>query len=354
MPDLGPKLRADLVDVPAYETAIRVDDHSGYRLHRNENSQPPQGGVLARISSAAMICHRYPDDRSGELTRRIADMIQVSPDHVVVGAGTTAICQQILLATIGHGDEAVFPHGPERYLTLSRVAGARAMQIPLDGYRQDLASMAAAVTDRTRVIFVCSPLSPTGTVIREPEMRAFLAHVPGDVLVVLDEEYRDYVREPGAVDGIELHREYPNVAVMRTFSKAYGLAGLRAGYAISGARVAEAIRTTALPFGVSVTAQLAATAAVQAGDQVRRRVDTLVSERNRLQRLLRSQGWPVPASQANFVWLPLGEAADDFALACADHGLLVRPYPGWGVRVTVSEPAVNDLIAFIVAGYPPP
>jgi histidinol-phosphate aminotransferase len=178
--------------------------------------------------------------------------------------------------------------------------------------------------------------------VRREELEAFLGRVPRDVLVVLDEAYREFVRDPQVPDGLELYRERPNVVVLRTFSKAYGLAGLRVGFAVAHDPVADALRKTAVPFGVSVVAQAAAIASLAAEQELLARVDALVSERDRVLSALRGASWTVPDSQANFVWLPLGEGAEEFAAFCAGRGLAVRPFAGDGVRCTVAEPEASD------------
>jgi histidinol-phosphate aminotransferase len=215
----------------------------------------------------------------------------------------------------------------------------------------DLDAMADAITDRTRLIFVCNPNNPTGTVVRRAELERFLDRVPSDVLVVLDEAYREFIRDPEVPDGREIYRDRPNVCVLRTFSKAYGLAGLRVGFAIAHEPVAAALRKTAVPFGVSQLAQEAAIASLRAEDELFGRVGSLVCERTRVVDGLRSQGWTVPETQANFVWLRLGERTVAFAQACEQAGVVIRPFPGEGVRVTVGEAEANDIFLKVSEGF---
>ncbi|MFD5455532.1 histidinol-phosphate transaminase, partial [Streptomyces olivaceus] len=230
------------------------------------------------------------------------------------------------------------------YPMVPGIRGAPPVPVRLTrGDVHDLDAMADAITDRTRLIFVCNPNNPTGTVVRRAELERFLDRVPSDVLVVLDEAYREFIRDPEVPDGCELYRERPNVCVLRTFSKAYGLAGLRVGFAIAHEPVAAALRKTAVPFGVSQIAQEAAVASLRAEDELIGRVGSLVCERTRVVDALRSQGWTVPETQANFVWLRLGESTVAFADACERAGAVVRPFPGEGVRVTVGESEANDI-----------
>jgi histidinol-phosphate aminotransferase len=212
--------------------------------------------------------------------------------------------------------------------------------------------MAEAITDRTRLVLVCSPNNPTGTAVGRADLERFLDRVPKHVLVVIDEAYREFVRDPDVPDAIEIYRSRPNVAVLRTFSKAYGLAGLRVGFAVAHEPVADALRKTAVPFGVSGLAQAAAVASLAVEDELLERVAALVDERTRVQAALREQGWSrVPASQANFVWLRLGDRTEEFAAACEEAGVVVRPFAGEGARVSIGEPEANDVFLRVAKGF---
>ena len=219
--------------------------------------------------------------------------------------------------------------------------------------RHDLDAMAAEVTDRTRVVLVCTPNNPTGPAVGHAELVAFLDRVPPHVVVVVDEAYREFVRSDDPVDALALYRSRPNVVVMRTVAKAYGLAGLRVGYLVAQEEVAAAVRACALPFGVSAVAQAAVVAALEVEPALLERVDAIVAERDRVVAGLESQGWNVPDAQGNFVWLPLGEDTPRFASACEAEGIVVRPYGADGVRVTVGEPAATDVFLRVAAGFEP-
>jgi histidinol-phosphate aminotransferase len=214
-----------------------------------------------------------------------------------------------------------------------------------------LDAMAKAVTDETRAVLVCSPNNPTGPAVTAAELVDFVDRVPPEVVVVVDEAYREFVRDPAVGDGIDLYRERSNVVVLRTFSKAYGLAGLRVGFAIAPARLADAIRKVSLPFGVSQIAQAAALASLRAEEELFQRVEALVGERNRVLSGLREACWDVPDSQANFVWLQLDDETVEFAAACDDSGVTVRPFPGDGVRVTIGEQEANDIFLRVAAQW---
>jgi len=232
------------------------------------------------------------------------------------------------------------------------VSGAVSVQVPLTGDgRHDLDAMAEAVSARTKVVILCSPNNPTGPALGDHEVRAFPARVPSDVLVVVDEAYREFVRRDDPLDGMALVRERSNVVLMRTFAKAYGLAGLRVGYMVGLTSVAAAVRACSLPFGVSSIAQAAAVASLAAEDELLARVDSLVVERARVVSTLVGQGWDLPDAQGNFVWFPIGDRALAFAAAAEEVGVMVRPFAGDGVRVTIGEAEANDRLLAVAARW---
>jgi histidinol-phosphate aminotransferase len=343
-----PRLRSALEQLPSYRPG-RAPDAAGaltYKISSNENPYPPLPGVLEAAVAAASAMNRYPDMFATSLVSALAEHLDVPESHLATGTGSVGVLQQVVQATAAEGDEVVYAwRSFEAYPIVVGISGARTVRVPLDdAARHDLAAMADAVTDRTRLVLVCSPNNPTGPAVRRAEMAAFLDRVPADVLVVLDEAYCEFVRDPDAVDGVRLYRDRPNVCVLRTFSKAYGLAGLRVGFAVAHEPVADALRKTAVPFGVSGIAQHAAVESLRREAALLERVETLVAERERVRTSLIDQGWEIPVSEANFVWLALGEATADFAAACDEAGVVVRAFPGEGCRVTVAEPEASDLL----------
>ena len=240
----------------------------------------------------------------------------------------------------------------EAYPIITQTAGATPITVPLrpDG-AHDLSAMAAAVTPATRVVFLCSPNNPTGPVLRHRDVAAFLDAVPDDLLVVLDEAYHEYVTESEALDGLKLLPDHRNILVLRTLSKAYGLAGLRVGYGIGDPDLMARLRQVAMPFGVSRPAEAAAVAVLDEPDEVGRRVAATLSERGRVLAALAESGWRVPEAQGNFVWLPLGSRTEAFAAACLSRGFTVRPFAGEGVRATIAEPQANDLFLRAAADF---
>jgi histidinol-phosphate aminotransferase len=352
------RLRAALSALPAYvpgKPAIVREGLTAYKLSSNENPYPPLDRVRDVIVEAAGVVNRYPDLASTGLVQTLADALGVAPSNLATGTGSVGVLGQIIQATCDAGDEVVYAwRSFEAYPIVTALAGASSVQVGLDAdARHRLDAMLSAVTERTRVVIVCSPNNPTGTVVHRRELDRFLNRVPEHVLVVLDEAYLEFVTDPEAPDAIAVWRQRPNVVVLRTFSKAYGLAGLRVGYAVAHERVAAALRQTAVPFGVSSIAQAAAVASLGAYDQLKQRVDALVVERSRVAGALEEQGWKLPVSEANFVWFPLGADSTDFSAACLEAGLMVRQYGDDGVRVTIGEVAANDRLLEVAQGFGP-
>jgi histidinol-phosphate aminotransferase len=338
------RLRETLATLPAYVPGRTVP--GAIKLASNETPYPPLPHVLARIAEAASEINRYPDSHSLALTAALAAKLGVPVDRVAVGCGSVSLCTQLVQAVADAGDEIVYGwRSFEAYPILTAVSGASSVQVPLRDYVHDLDEMAAAISGKTRLVFVCNPNNPTGTVVRRAELLEFLRRVPSDVVVALDEAYREFVTDPDVPDGLTLLDQFPNLVVLRTFSKAYGLAGLRVGYAVAGEpAVAAALRQTQVPFAVTSVAQQAALASLEpeAEEQLMARVAELVVERSRVGEELRGLGYDVPPSQANFVWLPLGQATVDWAARCEERGVIVRPFAGHGARVTISTADEND------------
>lgn len=358
MSGTSPRLRDALDRLPAYVAgrppAGRAD-LTPYKLSSNENPYPPLPGVVEEITAAAAATNRYPDPAATALVEALAQRYDVPADHLALGTGSVGLLQQIVQIAAGPGDEVLFAwRSFEAYPIMTIISGATPVQVPLrDDESHDLDAMAEAITERTRVVFVCTPNNPTGTVVTQADLDRFLARVPDDVLVVVDEAYVEFVRDPGAVRGLETYRDRPNVAVLRTFSKAYGLAGLRVGFAVANPSVAKGLRQTAVPFGVSTIAQAAAIASLRAEDALLERVEAIVAERTRVQSTMATQGWVLPASEANFVWVRLGDRHDEFVAACEDVNLAVRPYGREGVRITIGETEANDRFLDVVARFAP-
>ena len=324
-----------------------------FKLSSNESPFGPLPSVLKVIAEAAGNINRYPDNGAAELTQAIAERFRVPAAHVAVGCGSVGVAQQLLEAVGDPGAEVVYAwRSFEAYPYLSDLAGVASVRVPLREEAHDLGAMAEAITSRTRLVFVCNPNNPTGTVVHRTELENFLDRVPEDCLVVLDEAYTQYVTDADVPDGLDLYRDRPNLAVLRTFSKAYGLAGLRVGFLIGHEPVAAAIRKTMLAFTVNALAQAAAIASLGAEPELLERVDSVVSERERVRGELLGQGWTVPPTEANFVWLRLADDTDDFAEACDREGVSVRPFGGEGARVSIGDREANNAFLAVAEAYP--
>ncbi|MCB8913915.1 histidinol-phosphate transaminase [Rhodococcus rhodochrous] len=338
---VGPRLRSVLAEIPIYQPGRPAPEGKGpsWKLSSNESPYPPLPGVLDAAVAAAGQLNRYPDLTCAELTRALAEHLGVPADHIAFGTGSIGLIQQLVQISAEVGDEIIYAwRSFESYPIVSSISGARSIQVPLtEDEAHDLNAMADAVTERTRLIFLCTPNNPTGRVLRHDDLKRFLDSVPDQVLVVIDEAYVEFVRDRDAANALELYWGRQNVVVLRTFSKAYGLAGLRIGYAIAHTAVAAALRKTAVSFGVSTIAQCAALASLRLEDALFERVETLVAERSRMREALLKQGWNVPDSHANFLWLRLGKNSDAFADACEAAGVMVRLFAGEGVRIGVGE-----------------
>jgi len=354
----SPRPRPNVLAIPTYVAGKPPVARAGlvsYKLSSNENPYPPLPGVLEAATEAAAQMHRYPDMGSTALYAALGEAMGVPVEDLAVATGSVALIYQLVAAFCEPGDEVVYAwRSFEAYRIAVTAGGATSVQVPVtaDG-RHDLDAMAAAITDRTRVVLVCTPNNPTGPAVTQAELDAFIARVPPHVVVVVDEAYLEFVRMDDPVDGVATYRRHDNVVLTRTFSKAYGLAGFRVGYAVAPAPLAGALRAVSLPFGVSHVAQAAAIASLEAQDELLSRVGDLVDRRAELVARLREAGWDLPDAQGNFVWFPLGERALDFAAACGELGISVRPFAGDGVRVSIGETEAFDRVVEVATRFAP-
>ena len=332
-----------------------VEGLTQYKLSSNENPLGPVPEV-ARVLAEFATAHRYPDPLSTALRHKLSARLGVDADDIVTGAGSLGALNQILKTFAGVNadgvqDEVIYAwRSFEAYPILVGIMGARSVQVPnLPDGSHDLDAMAAAITDRTRLILVCTPNNPTGPAVTESQIRAFLAKVPAHIPVVIDEAYFEFCAastvlegEEAPLNGMDIYRDYENVIILRTFSKAQGLAGLRVGYSISHPQITQHLRVAATPFAVTALAEAAAIASIEHEDAVMERVSHLVSERERVTARLRDLGYEFPSTYANFVWLPLGERTGEFVQLMAEHALSVRAFGTEGVRVSIGEVEAND------------
>ncbi|GAA4189577.1 histidinol-phosphate transaminase [Gryllotalpicola kribbensis] len=346
------RLRPEIAALTAYSQG-RSPSPDGFKLSSNENPYPALPGVL-EAAAAHVEINRYPDGAAVALRTTLADRYDVEFSEVIVGAGSSSLLQQLFLAAAAPGDEIVYAwRSFEAYPGFVTVTGATSVRVPLtDTLEHDLTALAAAVTERTRVVVVCSPNNPTGPAVPAAAFEAFMAAVPPEVLVVLDEAYREFVTDPSAVDGEAYLGRYPNLVITRTFSKAYGLAGLRVGYAIGPARLLAAARATAIPFAVTEFGFAAALASLERKDALDERVAEIVSRRDRLRGALVEQGWSIPAAQGNFLWLPTGAHTTAATDAFFDADIAVRPFLDDGIRISIGEEESIERILAVTATLP--
>ena len=353
------RLRPELAELPVYVPGKTVP--GAIKLASNETVQGPLPSVRAAIERATDGINRYPDNGCADLKSALAKHLNSGrvgsadgwgPEHIAVGCGSVSLCQQLIQISATSGDEVLFGwRSFEIYPLQVRLAGATAVRVPLSDHTFDLTAMLAAVTDRTRLIFVCNPNNPTSTVVEPDGLARFVEAVPSHVMIAIDEAYIEYIRDGLVPDSLGLVRDHSNVVVLRTFSKAYGLAGLRVGYAAGHPELITAMDKAYVPFTATSISQAAAIASLDAADELLARTDAVVAERARVSDALRAAGFTLPSSQANFVWLPLGPRTLDFVERAADARIVVRPYGTDGVRVTIGAPEENDAMLQFAQGW---
>ena len=341
---------------PGKSAAMTADEHGlapeaaarVVKLSSNENPYPPVASIVEAVAAAVGDVNRYGDHGASELRHALADWLGVDVGGVVTGCGSVGLLQQLFLAYVDPGDEVVYPWPSfEAYPVDVAITAGVEVAVPLVDHVADLDAMAEAVTSRTKLVVLANPNNPTGTAVHVDRIRTLVERVPDDVLVVVDEAYREFVTAELGDPITDLVSDHPNVVVLRTFSKAYGLAAMRTGYGVADPSVAEQVDKVLIPFAVNHLAQVGSLAAIAACDEVQVIIDRLTAERDRVLVALRDAGWEVPDAHANFVWLPLGGRTDEVFPELERQGVVVRPFPGVGIRVTIGTPAEND--RFLIA-----
>ncbi|PRA06592.1 histidinol-phosphate transaminase [Arthrobacter sp. MYb229] len=340
--------RPSLAAVPAYRQGKSAAPGAS-KLSSNESPHAPLPSVVQSIAEGLESIHRYPNMAAPELITALADQYDLDPEEISLGAGSVEVASQLIHAVAGEDDEVMFAwRSFEAYPSLVRIAGAVPVEIPLDAeFKHDLPAMLDAITERTRLIFICNPNNPTGTVVAADALEEFVASVPRNILVVIDEAYVHFDRSDIRADGLALFRKYPHVAVLHTFSKAYGLAGLRIGYAVSPKPVAQNLRKVAVPFGVTDLAQRAAVASLEAADELGVRIDEVVEQRERMLEGLLAAGYPAVPSEANFVWVAAADRTAELEALLREGNVVVRAFPGEGLRI--SSGSVQDVDRVLAA-----
>jgi histidinol-phosphate aminotransferase len=356
------KLRSALAGLPTYSAGKpgpKMDRGPSFKLSSNENPYPPLPGVIEATATAVARMNRYPDIANTELTHALSSRLGVPGAQLAIATGSVAVLYHLLQATCEAGDEVIYAwRSFEAYPIAVPVTGATSVPVPLGpGAVHDLDAMQRAVTSTTKAIMLCTPNNPTGPALHHQEVIDFIDSVPDHIMIVLDEAYVEFVTDPKGVRGLDAIVGRSNVVVLRSFSKAYGLAGFRVGYCVADADLAAAVRTVSLPFGVSIAAQAAALASLEAEPLLLDRVAELVKARNALVVGLRDLGFEIPDAQGNFVWLPGGVDTETYAAAFARAGVMVRSCVSggdWdGLRITVGEPEANVRVLEVAATLQP-
>ena len=344
-----PTFRPDLDTIPRYipgkpveEVARELGIDSIDKLASNECPEPPFPEVLDAINGAAADVNRYPDSSGFAITRAIGSLYDIDPSNIWAGAGSSELLRCMALSVGGPGTSFVFATPScVMYIIGARISGSEPIMVPLTAsFDHDLEAMADAIRDDTSLVFVCNPNNPTGNIRSADDVRAFIDSVPERVTVVIVEAYAEYVTDPSYATMIPEALDRPNVVVARTFSKIYGLAGLRVGYVIGDADLLLKLRTTQAPFSVNSVAQLAAIEAIKHQGRVKERRDANATGRDALTAGLTERGFAVAPSQANFVYLEPDGSPAELADALMQEGVIVRPL-GPGLRISVGTPDEN-------------
>lgn len=328
----------------AAQAEAEHDLSSAVKLASNEHPFPPDPRLVEAVAASAAGSNRYADHLATELRHALAAHVGVDVERVTVGNGSVGLLQQLCLAYVDPGDDVVYPwRSFEVYPVFTQLMGGRSVQVPLaHDLGHDLDAVAAAVTPDTKLVFLATPNNPTGVATSVDDLATMLSKVPDDVIVCIDEAYREFV-DPRFGDPVtELVPRFPNVVVTRTFSKAFALAGVRIGYGIGHPSVVAMLDAVQMPFAVSAPAQAVGLAALDHRDSLLATIPAWIAERDRVVAELRGAGWSIPDVQGNFVWLPTGDASAEVALALEQRGVVVRPFPGEGLRVSTGSHEEND------------
>lgn len=321
-----------------------------FALSLNENPFPPLPAVRSALIRSVRAANRYPEFLPERLRGVIAGHIGVPADRVVLGAGATGVVLQALRALTAPGDTMAMASPTfDGYPIVAQMARLNSMLVPLDEHgHHDLDRLADAAAD-ARVVVVCRPHNPTGTVEPAAAVLRFLHRVPRDTVVLLDEAYIEFTAPEHRFDVSALVACFPNVVVVRTFSKAYGLAGLRIGYAVASRELAQALWSQQLPFGIAITSLLAVAVSYQAEDELLRRIELITTERHYLRMRLNAMGIETTDAHANFMYLPpkwggWGKKCRPWREVFGDSGLRVRHFPDGGARITVGSRASTTAV----------
>ena len=346
--------REELDSLLPYSAATKGGTPVTVRASSNEASDGVSPAVLDAVTRRLATINRYPQLGLGDLAATIAEHVGAAPDEVIAADGSLSVLNYLLLTYCPPGSQVVMAwRSYEAYPICVRTAGAQPVAVPNspDG-GHDLPAILAAIGPQTSAVLLCTPNNPTGTAIAHDALAAFIEQVPQRVLVVVDEAYLDFATAGDVVRTRELMAHHGNVVSLRTFSKAWGLAGIRVGYLVASAAICLAVRKILPPFPVNALAEAAIPAALTDPAFRRRIVTTAVGQRAEVFAVLDRHGLPHSDSQANFVWLPLGERSDELGALCARLGMSTRVFTGEGIRISLGEPDVVPTLARALELFP--
>lgn len=343
-------IRRDLSELTPYKPGASIP--GALKLASNESPFGLLPGVAEVLDASTESLNIYPDNSGAALKEALGAKFGLAPENIALGNGSVTLCQQVIQAFCERDQSIAFGwRSFEAYPVLARAVGVGTITVPNTAdHRQDTRALAAAINakpEQIGAVFLCTPNNPTGTTITREEILEFLEVIPENILVVLDEAYREFARDDSP-DGTEFLRDEQgefrsNVVVLRTFSKAYGLAALRVGYALGHREIIAALNAVQVPFSVNSLALAAATSSLSQEQEASARIDTITAERERVLQELTALDLPVVPSQANFLWLALGEQSQAFDDFLRSKMIIARCFADSGVRVTVSLPEHNDL-----------
>jgi histidinol-phosphate aminotransferase len=320
------------------------------KLASNENPLGPSPKALAVINETAATLHRYPDGGAFKLRQALAHRWKVTDEQIILGNGSDEILGLLARTFLSPGDEAVMAdHTFVIYHMEVTAAHGKAVTVPLKDWRHDVAAMAGAITDRTRLVFLCNPNNPTGTMVSAEEVAWLLARIPDHVVVVFDEAYFEYVRSSEFPDSMAWIKEGRNVIVLRTFSKIYGLAGLRIGYGVTTGEIVNLLNRVRPPFNANSIAQRAALAALDDDEHVARSRAVNQAGMEQITNGLRALGLAPISSEANFVYVDVGRDGRAVFDAMLRHGVIVRHIDGRMIRVTIGQAEENRVFLAALA-----
>jgi len=330
---------------PVEELERELGIADAVKLASNENPLGPSPKAVAAMRAAAERVHRYPDGSSYRLRRALSQRLEVAPEQLVFGCGSDEILEILAKVFLGPGDEVIYAWPSfALYPIVAQGMGAASVRVPLDeSMTHDLDGLKAAVGDKTRALVVCNPNNPTGTSVGAEAFDAFVASLPADLLLVIDEAYVEYARRPDFPDALSTVRRRPGTIVLRTFSKIYGLAGARVGYSVADRELASYLERARHPFNLSLLAEEAALAALDDDAHVLRSRQVNDDGARMLTRELEALGIEVWPSDANFVLARPGAGTYEALLR---EGVIVRPLAGFGlpdhIRITIGRAHENE------------